>query len=148
MNAQAHAPSWRVATQVVAALAAVTLLWFAWRAIPLPTGARTKWGMELIFGYTKGLVPLTASLTFFWYAIAAGRPLERRRMHLALKSAVVLVASALAGLFVVYTILAVVGGSNLGPIVGVFMAGVFAPAALFVGMLAGFAYSRYRLRQS
>lgn len=150
MNGSAGAASSPRIAHIIAALAGAMLLWVAWRAIPSSAaalgshGATNRWGVELIFGYTKGLAPLTASLLLLWYAVAGGRALERRRIGVTLKIALVLCAVVLGGVFVAYTGIAIANDNNLGPIVGAVMAVMAAPATLFVAALAGFAYSRFK----
>jgi hypothetical protein len=154
MNGSGRTASSHRMLHLFAALAAAVMLWAAWCAIPsssappaLP-GGTNRWSVELMFGYTRGLLPLTLSLLLLWYAAAGGRALERRRIGVTLKVALVLGTVMLGGVFVLYTIIAIANDNNLGPIVGVIMAVIAAPATLFIAALAGFAYSRYRIRPS
>jgi hypothetical protein len=142
--------AFRGVARVLAGALGLALVVVAWRAIPastaqlgIPAAAAHKWSVELIFGYTVGLVPLTAALLLAWYALAGHLAAERRRMKVTLVAALVVCAAVAGPAFVIGTIWAFTNDSNLGPIVGGVMAVFVAPTALFVGAMAGFVGSRF-----
>ena len=135
--------------RVLAGIAAAALLALAWRAIPssphalgIPVGAPRRLGAEIILGYTRSLVPLTAALFLSWYAWAdiAMRAL-RFRIALSTSCATLAVVSVLG--FAISTAGAFASGSNLGPIAGMVTVVVAAPSAIFVGALVGIIVSRF-----
>jgi hypothetical protein len=140
----------QAASRVLAALAAAVLLVAAWRAFPgflpapgRPPGARPGLSADLVFAWTRGLVPLTAALLMVWYALAGHRDVERRRIKLAMLASAATLGVVAIPAFVIFTALAFAGGSNLGPIVGMIAAVYAAPSALFVGAVVGFVASRF-----
>jgi hypothetical protein len=139
--------AFRSTARVLAGVLGLALVVVAWRAIPAQLGlsaaAAHKWSVEFIFGYTKGLVPLTAALLLAWYGLAGHLAVERRRMKITLVAALAICGAVAGPAFGIGTTWAFGGGSNLGPIVGAIMAVYVAPAALFVGAMAGFVGSRF-----